>query len=109
MVEVTDANMLEAGNFVHQLAGRKKIQELQETLSNREYGYGIDKTHEEVKNSIIAIGLENGLVSKYTSFVGIHSESRKRLQEKPMMTREIKNQVPSGYGGFGKQHDGKPI
>ena len=34
VVEVKDANMLEAGNFVHQLAGRKKIQELQETISS---------------------------------------------------------------------------
>ena len=52
------------------------------------------------------MGIDNGLASKYTSFVGVDKKSGKTLTEKPMSTREIKNQVPSGFGmnfggGFG--------
>ena len=94
-INILTSNMLEAGNFVRQLAGRKKIQELEETkLAYDQYG------HDLVKKAIIQIGLENSLVSKYTSFVGIDSKSGKKFEHRPMFTREIKNQIPSGYGGI---------
>ena len=94
-VNILTINMLEARNFVRQLAGRKKIQELEETkLAYDQYG------HDLVKKAIIQIGLENSLVSKYTSFVGIDSKSGKKFEHRPMFTREIKNQIPSGYGGI---------
>ena len=49
--------------------------------------------------------MENGLTSKYTSFVGVDKRTGKPLEDKPMSTREIKNQVPSGFGmTFGGGH-----
>ena len=97
-----DSNILEAGDFVHKLAGRKKIQELQETTSSADpWAYDDDEMNDDIKKAIIQIGLENSLASKYTSFVGIDRKSGKTLEDKPMLTRDIKNQVPSGHGGYG--------
>ena len=43
--------------------------------------------------------MENGLSRKYTSFVGVDENTKDfGINEMPMMTREIKNQVPSGFG-----------
>ena len=91
--------MLEAGNFVRQLAGRKKIQELEETKLTYDQ-YGSVYVSDVVKKAIIQIGLENSLVSKYTSFVGIDSKSGEKFKHRPMFTREIRNQISSGYGGI---------
>ena len=95
-VNISRSNILEAGNFVRKLAGRKKIQELQETmLGVTESGYD----DLDIKNAITKLGLENGLASNYTSFVGIDRKSGKDLKHAPILTREIKNQIPFGYGG----------
>jgi hypothetical protein len=101
-INILDSNILEAGDFVHKLAGRKKIQELQETTSSADpCAYDDDEMNDDIKKAIIQIGLENSLASKYTSFVGIDRKSGKTLEDKPMLTRDIKNQVPSGFGGYG--------
>ena len=54
---------------------------------------------ERVKKAIIQIGMENSLASKYTSFVGVDRNSGERFETKSMKLRNVKNQVPSGYGG----------
>ena len=95
-VNILTSNILEEGDFVHKIAARKKIQELQETI----LGNNNDDTDtSDVKKAIIQIGLEHGLASRYTSFVGIDGNSGKVLDHYPMLTRNIKNQIPSGFGG----------
>ena len=48
-----------------------KIQELEESKNVDEYGYEENETRDGIKKSIIQLGLENSLTSRYTSFVGI--------------------------------------
>jgi len=83
------------GNFVHQLAARKRIQDLVETVSVEEEG-GVKK--EEVEKAIVELGIKYRLASKHTSFVGIDDKAAKGDFELAMNTRDIKNQVPSGFG-----------
>ena len=119
-IEIKDSNVLEGEKFVRKLAARKKIQELQEQPSHANYWPGdssdsdsdsdVDDKKEstDTKRAIIQLGIENGLASKYTSFVGVAQKTKNVLSDKPMMTREIKNQVPSGFGSpFGMQNYSK--
>jgi hypothetical protein len=83
-----------SGNFVHQLAARKRIQDLQETVVDGEQ----EISAEEVEQAIVQLGLRFKLASKHTSFVGVDDKMPNRLFEMEMMTREIENQVPMGFG-----------
>jgi hypothetical protein len=83
------------GNFVHQLAARKRIQDLVETVSVEEEG-GVKK--EDVEKAIVELGIKYRLASKHTSFVGVDDKAAKGDFELAMNTRDIKNQVPSGFG-----------
>ena len=105
-IDIVQTNILEGADFVRKLAARKKIQELQESTSINEYGYEEEEPKDDVRKAITQLGIDNGLASKYTSFVGIDKNTGQTLADKPMSTREIKNQVASGFGmnfggGFG--------
>ena len=101
-IDLVEANFLNDGVIIRKLAARKKIQELEESKNVNEYGYEENEMNEDIKKTIIQLGLENSLTSQYTSFVGIDVTTGETLEEKPMWTREIKNQVASGYGGTGR-------
>ena len=91
------------GNFVHQLAARKKIQDLAEIVIG---DHGI--TEEEIKNAIIRLGINYKLASKYTSFVGVDKKEPNSSFELEMVTREINNQVPFGFGTIKKRSSNHP-
>ena len=80
-----------SGNFVHQLAARKRIQDLQETVE-----HGISA--EEVEQAIAQLGLRFKLASKHTSFVGVDERMPNSIFEMEMVTREIENQIQMGFG-----------
>ena len=52
----------------------------------------------QTKQAIIQLGIVNGLSSSYTSFVGVDEKTKTALDGTPMMTRQIKNQIPHGFG-----------
>ena len=60
--------------------------------------YDANAKTDEKKDVIIQLGIENGLSSKYTSFVGVDEKTKTAINDMAMMTREIKNQVPAGFG-----------
>ena len=91
--------MLHHSGIVRKLAARKKIQELEESTIVAEYDYELNEARNDIKKTIIQLGLENNLASQYTSFVGIDDMTGDTLSEEPMWTREIKNQIASRYGG----------
>ena len=97
-IDIAPANMLQGSNVVRKLAARKKIQELEESTSTDEHGNEKEEPKDGVRDAITSLGMENGLASKYTSFVGVDKQTGKALEDKPMSTRDIKNQVPSGFG-----------
>ena len=100
-LDVTETNILHESMIVRKLAARRKIQELEESKNIDEYGYEENEIENDVKENIIRLGLENSLCSQYTSFVGIDDSTGDTLTDKPMSTREIKNQVAAGFGGYG--------
>ena len=100
-IDIVEANFLSDVVTVRKLAARKKIQELEESKHVNEYGGKENEKNDDVKNTIIQLGLENGLTSQFTSFVGIDDTTGDILKDNPMWTREIKNQVAFGYGGVG--------
>ena len=99
-VDIVNTNMLHHCGIVRKLAARKKIQELEESKTVDEYGYDQNETREGIKKTIVQLGLENGLASQYTSFVGIDDTTGDTLSDPSMWTREIKNQIASGYSGM---------
>ena len=62
-----------------------------------EFGNGVTDRTEDIKKMIIQIGLENGLTSQYTSFVGIDHSTGETINDQPTSTREIRNLVGSGF------------
>ena len=92
------------GDLIHQLAARKRIQELDEaetTLGNAE----------RIKEAVGVLGESYSLVSSQTSFIGIDSKiGDKHYCE--MESREITNQIPLTqaasavcYGYSGRSYD----
>ena len=93
---------MQESTIVRKLAARKKIQELEENvLSLSKFSDDEHDIKDEIKKTIIQLGLENNLTSQYTSFVGIDNTTGDPLSDRPMCTREIKNQVASGFAGMG--------
>ena len=99
-LDIDTANILKGENLVRKLAARKKIQELEEHQILDQYGYEDtdQETSDKKKNTIIQLGIENSLASKHTSFVGVDEKTNNHTNDMAMMTREIKNQIPSGFG-----------
>ncbi len=90
------------GTFVHQLAARKRIQDIEEAAAAEE----IDS--EQAKKALVELGTGYRLASKHTSFVGVDSEQPDRLYL-GMGKRDIANQIPEGYGGHGMASAGVSI
>merc|ERR1711988_1280529 len=88
---ISNKDYLEAGNFVHQMAARQFIQDLE--TNNKSY-----EISEKVKKDITDLGLEYGLATRYTSFVGVDKQTKKTLHESAMITHQIDHEVPRGFG-----------
>ena len=94
-LEIGDADKIN-GNFVHQLAARKRIQDLEEDT---------DRPKDLIEQAIIKLGLEYKLASKFTSFIGVDtSEAGMSKHYAPMQARDVANQIPAGFGGGGMQY-----
>ena len=96
-IDVSEVNVLHEIGILRKLASRKKIQELEESKNIDEFGYGETDRTEDIKKTIIQIGLENGLTSQYTSFVGIDHSTGETINDQPMSTRKIKSQVATSW------------
>ena len=101
-IPIDENNILQESRVISKLAARKKIQELEENVDLfRDLlndGDLENSSEDEIKKTIIKLGLENSISSQYTSFVGIDHMTGKKLNDKPMYTREIKNQIALGSG-----------
>merc|ERR1712083_1092712 len=93
-VPIDENCFLDTGNFLHQMAARRQIQDLEESGERQD-------------DNIKAIAMTYGIASKFTSFVGVDKKTRKSLLEPAMMTRQIKQEFPYGFqqqgifGGYG--------
>merc|ERR1719225_364084 len=92
-IDIGKENILESGRLVHQMTARKQIQELEE---NSEY------VSDEIKEEISKLALKHGIASKYTSFVGVDKKTRKSVLEPAMTSRQIQQEVPFGFHGYGR-------
>merc|ERR1719245_1725916 len=96
-VPIDDTCHLQAGKFLHQMATRRKIQDME--------GDGlIDESKDEIKT----LALKYGIASKLTSFIGVDKNTRKPLLEPAMQTRHVSQEVPRGFGSFGGPPRGPP-
>ena len=99
-VSIDEINILNEGSIVRKLAARKKIQELEESVTEDSFRGWSESEKNWIKKSIVKLGLGNNLASQYTSFVGIDEMSGDTLGDKPISTREIKNQLASNFGSM---------
>ena len=76
---------LEGGNYVHQLAIRRQIQDMEESGNFED---------EKIKS----LALQYGLASRFTSFVGVDKNTKKDVLEPAMSTRQIKQEIPFEFG-----------
>ena len=86
---ISENDHLEAGNFVHQMAARQMIQDLE-----------TKEISKKVEKKITELGLKYGLQTRYTSFVGVDKETKKTVETTMMVTRQIDQNVPFGFGGM---------
>ena len=104
-VSVDEGNVLQENKIIRKLAARKKIQELEESnnfdllVETLNDNFDVIDEKEEIKKTIVELGIENNLTSQFTSFVGIDQTTGDTIGDKLMYTRRIDNQVPSGFGG----------
>jgi len=76
----------EGSDMVIKLAARKKVQSLEEENPNH--------WHNNNKDAIEKIGLEFGIMTSQTSFVGVDKETRKPIENQVMVRRQVANQTP---------------
>ena len=88
-IPITAKDHLKGGNFVHQMASRRRIQEIEDSLPFDEYDLP-----EHAKKEITDLGLKFGLATKYTSFIGVDKQSKKSLFEGAMESRHIEHEIP---------------
>ena len=81
-----DEKCFSAGNLVHQLAARKRIQDLEEMIIDES---NVHVTKQDVENAVVELGVKFRLASKYTSFVGIDDKKPKDEFEPVMNTRYV--------------------
>lgn len=83
------------GKDFHCMFARKLIQDLEE-------GNYDTATQEETKDLIVELGTTYQLASKHTSFIGVDNSKEKddNTENGVMNTRQIKNQINQGYGGY---------
>jgi len=77
------------GEIVHKMFARKMIQELEENFEKKDPG--------EVKSIITELGLKYSLGTKHTAFIAVDDKTN---EEGGIKTRQVRNQVPHGYGGI---------
>jgi len=87
-VPIDDTCHLQAGKFLHQMATRRKIQDIED-----------DGLIHESKDEVKTLALKYGIASKFTSFIGVDKSTRKPLLEPAMQTRHVSQEVPRGFGG----------
>ena len=80
-----DVNSFINGDLVHQLAARKRIQDLEEMIV--EEGPESEITKKDVEDAIVELGLKFKLASKHTSFVGVDEKKPGEEPELVMHTR----------------------
>jgi hypothetical protein len=93
-ISIDDECFLTSGKLVHQMAARRQIQELED--GNSEY------IPEDVKEQISDLALKYCIASKHTSFIGVDKKTRKSVLEPAMITRQIQQEVPCGFGFGGR-------
>ena len=90
-ININESNILHKTGFVLKLAARKKIQELEEYLSDF-YGYYRERDlKKEVREAIVRLGIEYNLASQFTSFVGVDQLKEDGKKQIPLLTRMIKS------------------
>eukprot|EP00095_Tigriopus_kingsejongensis_P011133 maker-scaffold1161_size58349-snap-gene-0.8 protein:Tk11133 transcript:maker-scaffold1161_size58349-snap-gene-0.8-mRNA-1 annotation:"hypothetical protein DAPPUDRAFT_309817" len=92
--------VLLSGTFVHQLAARKRIQDLEEDIGMF--------TPEKKKEAIVNLAKKHRLASSHTSFIGIDDKDSEKVFL-GMATREITNQVPHGFNFGGAMSAASPM
>jgi len=95
-IPITEKDHLEGGNFVHQMAARRRIQDIEDTLQ-----FDYFDLPEPAKKEITSLGLRFGLATKYTSFIGVDKQSKKSLFEGAMQSRLIEHEIPHMMFGGG--------
>ena len=90
---ISEKDRLDSGNFVHQMAARHMIQDLETNTKSYE-------TSEKVKKEITDLGLLYGLATRYTSFVGVDKQTKKSFYESSMITHQIDHEVPRCFGAM---------
>merc|ERR1719461_96555 len=96
-IPITEKDHLEGGCFVHQMAARRRIQKIEDSLPFDEY-----ELPEHAKKEITGLGRKFGLATKYTSFIGVDKQSKKSLFEGAMQSRHIEHEIPHMmFGGGG--------
>ena len=103
IIDVTDKNILDRGRFVHKLAARKKIQELEECQIYDRYGiaFGDAGAAAMREGAIVELAKEYNICSMHTSFVCVDDKTKIAIDETLMISKAVRNQVPSGVYAFG--------
>ena len=84
-----DEKSLINGDFVHQLAARKRIQDLEEMVV--EEGSESEITKKDVEDAVVELGIKFKLASKHTSFVGVDEKKPGEEPELVMNTRYLQS------------------
>merc|ERR1712029_729482 len=89
-IPIEDKNLLEGGKYLHQLAARRRIQDIEESPTQA----GSSEAIEEIKQ----LSVKHGIASKYTSFIGVDKKTLVSGKEGHMTTCQIPQQGFSWIG-----------
>jgi len=90
-IPIEDKNLLEGGKYLHQLAARRRIQDIEESPTQA----GSSEAIEEIKQ----LSVKHGIASKYTSFIGVDKKTLVSGKEGRMTTCQIPQQGCPMIGG----------
>ena len=91
-IPIEDKNVLEGGKYLHQLAARRRIRDIEESSAQA----GSSEAIEEIKQ----LSVKHGIASKYTSFIGVDKKTLVSGKEGRMTTCQIPQQgCPMFIGG----------
>ncbi|XP_037040285.1 von Willebrand factor A domain-containing protein 5A-like [Bradysia coprophila] len=98
-IEHSTSNNLDGnGNLLHRLAAIKLIRELEMEVSSLQSKNS--EAEKILKNEIIEIGCQNGIASRYTSFIASDVRNDKQSKESwVMVTRHVPSQIAHGWHG----------
>ena len=83
-IPIEDKNVLEGGKYLHQLAARRRIRDIEESSAQA----GSSEAIEEIKQ----LSVKHGIASKYTSFIGVDKKTLVSGKEGRMTTCQIPQQ-----------------